>query len=161
MIEIDESWYTKPEGIRESESAGGIVARKDGDKVLVALVMEGDFNDYVLPKGHLEQGENPEQAAVREIIEEAGISDLTLVKKLDTVGRLNSTKTEWKISHYFLFKTSQSESKPTDKKYGPCSWFDINELPKMFWPEQEKLIKANKAGIIEDFHNKNGHKSYG
>lgn len=49
-------------------SAGGIVFW--GRQVLVLTNFRGDA---VFPKGHLERGETPEQAALREVFEEAGI----------------------------------------------------------------------------------------
>jgi len=49
-------------------SAGGIIFY--GDQV---LVLSNHRGDAVFPKGHLEPGETPEQAALREVEEEAGI----------------------------------------------------------------------------------------
>jgi 8-oxo-dGTP pyrophosphatase MutT (NUDIX family) len=54
-------------------SAGGIVFW--GRLVLVLTNFRGDT---VFPKGHLERGEMPEQAALREVLEEAGIRPLLL-----------------------------------------------------------------------------------
>ncbi|MDP3059010.1 MAG: NUDIX domain-containing protein [bacterium] len=50
-------------------SAGGIVFC--GEKVLILVNFR---NDYVFPKGHIEEGETVEQAAIREVQEEAGVS---------------------------------------------------------------------------------------
>jgi 8-oxo-dGTP pyrophosphatase MutT (NUDIX family) len=54
--------------------AGGIVVRRDGDRLSVLLVRaKKDPSLWVFPKGHIERGETAEQAALRETREEAGI----------------------------------------------------------------------------------------
>ena len=54
--------------------AGGVVAREAGGERRYLLVRASRDPGWVLPKGHIERGETPEQAAVREVAEEAGIS---------------------------------------------------------------------------------------
>lgn len=56
-------------------SAGGVVVRKNHDKVLIALIND-DCLENVLPKGHVEENEDFETAAKREVAEEAGFTDL-------------------------------------------------------------------------------------
>lgn len=51
-------------------SAGGLVIR--GDEVLLISTRGG--TRWQLPKGHLERGETPVQAAVREVREETGVT---------------------------------------------------------------------------------------
>lgn len=53
--------------------AGGVVLRSRGGAREVLVVTSKDGSAWVLPKGHVEQGETVEAAAVREIAEEAGI----------------------------------------------------------------------------------------
>jgi 8-oxo-dGTP pyrophosphatase MutT (NUDIX family) len=147
---MDESWYHKPPGIKESITAGGLVARLVNGEVWVALVQEGDQMDYILPKGSLETGEDLESAARREIEEEAGLSSLELVAKLGVQERLNYRRTAWKITHYYLFITEQEQGRPTDTGHGyRCRWFPIEALPGMFWPEQKRLIEDNRERICE------------
>ncbi|MFV1989325.1 MAG: polyphosphate kinase 1, partial [Acidimicrobiales bacterium] len=56
-----------------SQTAGGVVVRlTDGPEVLV--IHRPKFDDWTHPKGHLEVGEKAEQAAVREVLEETGIT---------------------------------------------------------------------------------------
>ncbi|MHB0874653.1 MAG: NUDIX domain-containing protein, partial [Anaerolineae bacterium] len=86
---IDDSWYSRPAGVPQRTSAGGVIARVEAGTVLVGLVREGDFPDYILPKGRLEPGEEVEAAAVREIAEEAGITDLRLLRPLGVRERLS------------------------------------------------------------------------
>ncbi|NTU53336.1 MAG: NUDIX domain-containing protein [Chlorobiaceae bacterium] len=53
--------------------AGGVVYRHEGGE-LQCLLVEASRNrlEFVLPKGHIEPGENPRQTAVREVREESG-----------------------------------------------------------------------------------------
>ncbi len=56
--------------------AGGVVRRPDGRILLVRAKPEP--HDWVLPKGHIEDGERPEDTAVREVAEEAGVAATVL-----------------------------------------------------------------------------------
>lgn len=128
------------------------MVRKDGDRILVALVTEPGFAEYILPKGHVESGENLEQAARREIAEEAGFTELTLVKSLGSIGRLDFRKRSWGTMHYFLFTTSQDKTLPSDPDHDYIvKWFSIDYLPEMFWPEQRELIEDNMDLIRKIF----------
>jgi ADP-ribose pyrophosphatase YjhB (NUDIX family) len=54
--------------------AGGFVVRDAGAAKQALMVRPSDGADvWVLPKGHIEHGESPEEAAVREVEEEAGV----------------------------------------------------------------------------------------
>ena len=54
--------------------AGGVVRRADheGARFLLVRARRSPF-DWVIPKGHIERGETPEQTASREVAEEAGV----------------------------------------------------------------------------------------
>ena len=86
---IDESWYKRPPGVSDRTSAGGIVARIKDGQIYVALVGELGLTERVLPKGGVEPGESIEDAARREIEEEAGLSSLELIEKLGIRARLS------------------------------------------------------------------------
>jgi 8-oxo-dGTP pyrophosphatase MutT (NUDIX family) len=55
--------------------AGGVVARitVDGEREYLLVEARRSPGKWVLPKGHIEPGETPEAAAVREVQEEAGV----------------------------------------------------------------------------------------
>ena len=54
----------------EYSHAGGVVARTEGGKREYLLVeARRRRGEWVLPKGHIEPGETPEAAAVREVQE--------------------------------------------------------------------------------------------
>jgi 8-oxo-dGTP pyrophosphatase MutT (NUDIX family) len=53
--------------------AGGVVVRQAGGRREFLLVRARRSQAWVFPKGHVEEGESLEQAAVREVGEEAGV----------------------------------------------------------------------------------------
>jgi ADP-ribose pyrophosphatase YjhB (NUDIX family) len=141
MVVIDDSWYTRPAGVRASTSCGGIVVRIQDGKAYIALVREGEYSKYILPKGQLEHEEDLETAARREIEEEAGLTDLQRVAYLGALRRLNVNKRRWVTVHYYLFRTNQVIAEPTATNHNyTCDWFPVDELPEFFWPEQRQLI---------------------
>jgi ADP-ribose pyrophosphatase YjhB (NUDIX family) len=55
--------------------AGGVVFRMRGVSPEILLVTaKREPSVWVLPKGHIEAGESPDQTAVREVFEEAGVT---------------------------------------------------------------------------------------
>lgn len=147
-MQIDDSWYHRPPGVAAHDSAGGVVVRVDGDRLLVALQREGPRRAYTLPKGHVEGGESVEDAARRETLEETGLRDLALLGPLGVRERLNFDRTSWKRTHYMLFLDAR-ETAPAVP--GPAEfaleWFPIDALPEMFWPEQHELIESSREHI--------------
>ncbi len=54
--------------------AGGIVTRVNaGHREVLLVCSRTDPSHWVFPKGHIEAGESPEQTALREVREEAGV----------------------------------------------------------------------------------------
>lgn len=147
---IDDSWYTRPEGMAERVSSGGVVVRIERGTLLVALVEEVDVPAYVLPKGGVDPGESIEAAALREIEEESGLSELERVCDLAVLERQSEKKVLWSINHYALFVTEQVSGviKDTEHHTG-MAWFPLDELPEMFWPDERRMIEWNRKLIYE------------
>jgi 8-oxo-dGTP pyrophosphatase MutT (NUDIX family) len=79
----------KKEKVTREFSSGGVVFRKKGGKTfwLVTRSMASDLYPkqvWRLPKGWIDEGETPEEAALREIREEGGV-EVKIVKKIETV----------------------------------------------------------------------------
>ena len=74
-------------------AAGGVIRRRGADgRLEVALVHRPKYRDWTLPKGKLEEGESHEEAALREVEEETGLScrlerELEPVSYTDPKGR--------------------------------------------------------------------------
>ena len=77
----------------------------DGEKFFV--VKRNNYNDISLPKWHIEHGENSEQAALREVLEETGL-ECQIVWDLWTVEYLNP---EWIVQvQYFTMYVKRKTS---------------------------------------------------
>ncbi len=145
---IDNTWYQRPPGVPQHTAAGGVVARRAGAQILIALAREKQRADYVLPKGHVEAGEHLEAAARREIMEETGLQELQLLESLGSAERLDFSRRAWKITHYFLYLTAETDGVPTDAAHhSGVWWFALQALPQLFWPEQQALLADNCARI--------------
>ena len=68
------------EGSTTYRAAGGVVVSQDGHEVLLLIRPQRD--EIRLPKGHIEAGETPETAAIREVREETGYERLEFVADL-------------------------------------------------------------------------------
>src|SRR3954470_10904779 len=91
------------------KAAGGVVLR-DG---MIAVVHRPKYDDWSLPKGHVEEGETWEQAALREVAEELGIHART-VRALDPV-RYRTPKGRDKEVRYWLMEPVSGEFTPNDE----------------------------------------------
>src|SRR3954451_10542950 len=149
MATAPDWYYQKPANAKLRTGAGGVVARVEDRDVLIALIRDRGDHEYVLPKGGVEAGETLEQAATREIKEEAGLRKLTLLTELGIGERLAGKRNVWQKTHYFLFLTDQIKGQPTDRRDWEVNWFDPHRLPAMYWQEQERLIVAQRDRIVE------------
>ncbi len=96
----------------------------DGD----VLVVNQHGNSWSLPKGHLDPGEDALAAARREIREESGISDLTLVRPLGQYQRFRiglgggEDRSEMKMITLYLFTTPEKNLNPIDSHNPEARW---------------------------------------
>jgi 8-oxo-dGTP pyrophosphatase MutT (NUDIX family) len=114
---------------RIETSAGGVIYRwRDGD-AYVLLIRDG-YRHWGFPKGHLEDGETPAAAALREVEEETGLRNLHLGPRLQTIDwyfRANG-KLIHKFCHFFLIECPSGEPCPqTDEGITACRWLSLRE----------------------------------
>lgn len=151
-MKIDKSWYLKPKNpdFPSAISAGGLVVRKTEGKILIALLKDKKFTEYMLPKGRVEEKENVDDAAKREIAEEAGLNDLNMICELGFKERLTFNRKEWRKTFYFLFTTEQEKGLQNLQEGEDdyiMEWFNLENLPAFFWPEQKEIIEENREKI--------------
>jgi 8-oxo-dGTP pyrophosphatase MutT (NUDIX family) len=109
---------------RIENSSGGVVFRR-ADLSLEFLLIRDPYENWGLPKGHIEGGETPEQAALREVEEETGLHALSTIAQLPTIdwyfrdrGRLVH-----KFCHFFLLESVDGHAIPQlDEGITECIW---------------------------------------
>ena len=128
-------------------SAGGLVIDSTGTKGL--LIGRKDLKDaskerllWSLPKGHIEEGETPEQAAVREVAEETGIqSEISRELGVIDFWFMAGGKRIHKTVHHFLFREMGGELAPQVSEVDEVGWFPLEEIiPLLAYPDEKKLI---------------------
>ncbi len=82
-------------------SAGVVVVRREGDAWRCLLLRAFQYWDS--PKGQVEEGEKPIQAALREVREETGIRDLAFICGHDYVE--TGPYARGKVARYYLAET--------------------------------------------------------
>jgi len=118
---------------REERSAGGVVFRiADGQPLF--LLIRDSYRNWGFPKGHLEKGEAPDRAALREVEEETGLASLSLHGEIETIdwyfrfrGRLIH-----KYCHFFLIESSSSETSPQrEEGITACRWAPLEDAVEL------------------------------
>ena len=129
-------------------SAGGVVFRVRNSRPEVLLIRDLSYDDWFLPKGHVESDESLEGAALREIEEETGLTDLEIVKYLGDFER-SVESGELKKEKYFLVRqTSDDTPRIEQGQNWEIKWFGKGELPVFYIDGQEKIVR-DSWDIIE------------
>jgi 8-oxo-dGTP pyrophosphatase MutT (NUDIX family) len=133
--------------VNRFHAAGGVVT--DGERVLV--LRSARYADLRLPKGHIEAGEDPMQAALREVREESGYTDLDVIADLGTqVAEFDCAAGHTiRHEHYFLMhlRSKRQIARPEDDdKFSPewLSWAAAIE-GLVFDEERRWLVAAQVA----------------
>lgn len=126
--------------------AGGIIVNPERK---IAVVNQFG-NSWSLPKGHIEDGETPLEAALREIEEETGITDdeLRFIRPLGSYVR-NKISADGKSEvpnaarelHLFLFESSRSgKLNPLDPDNPEARWVPVDEVSDMLTHPKDKAF---------------------
>lgn len=124
-------------------SAGGIVIRNNPNKQIL-LTIYTHIKGLGFPKGHVENGETFKQAAIREVTEETGLTELKIVKKLGVYSKIATERDGTPVAkdiHMYLIETDKPNfHQEAEEKY---DWFDIDEAIKQMAVEEDRefLIK--------------------
>jgi 8-oxo-dGTP pyrophosphatase MutT (NUDIX family) len=122
--------------------AGGIVVREDGGGLSVLLVRaKRDPSIWIFPKGHIEPGESPPEAALRETQEEAGVEG-ALIGPVGEPVEFHNGRALVRVQYYAI--RAQTESPHTDGR--AKQWFAPDgALEAINFPEDRVLLREALA----------------
>lgn len=125
----------------EKVSAGGVILR--GKDVCVLYVP--DYDEMVFPKGTIENGESPETASIREVLEETGYH-VKIVEKLDSITyEFNEEGCHYKKTvHYYLMNLLNESEVPVPHLEGyeafETRWLDARDALEMLTHDVNKKL---------------------
>jgi len=117
--------------VRSETSAGGVVYRRQGDRVEIALAARRTRKGELvwgLPKGQIEPDESAEEAAVREVREETGLEAVIEQSLGDTryfyVWEGDRVR---KVVYMFLLRAVGGDISRHDDEMEDVRWFAMDE----------------------------------
>jgi 8-oxo-dGTP diphosphatase len=139
--------------VREQVSAGGVVFRRDDDRIDVVIVAVGGNNRWQLPKGLVEKDEKPEIAAVREAREEGG-TDSEVVEHIETVeywyaGLDGGERVRFhKRVHFYLLRYLSGDTSNHDWEVNEARWVPIGDAASQLAFDNERRVVERARELI-------------
>ncbi len=136
---------------KEQISAGGVVYRRAGGRAEVALISVGEQGRWQLPKGLVGRGETPEEAALREVAEETGLT-CEIEAELERVeywyfSKGGARRVRFhKFVHFYLMRYVSGDVAGHDDEVNEARWVEAEEAEGMlaFKGERKALAEARE-----------------
>lgn len=137
--------------MQHEKSCGAIVYRKFHGNTELLLIKNQNGGHWSFPKGHVEGAETEEETAVREIMEETGISVI-----LDTSFRHVITyapkKETTKDVVYFLARAVTYDYTPQEEEIAQIKWVEINHAVTLLsYDNDRQLVSQAKEQIKNSY----------
>jgi len=148
-LEFNQLWDQFRSHFVEIPAAGGLVQNDEGSFLFIKRLGVWD-----LPKGKTEKNETSESAAIREVEEECGLTNLQIVSQLDSTFHIYRSpylpfpkNLVLKETKWFLMKYSGNEIPvpQIEENIEEVRWFAVSELDE---------VKANTYSSLHDFLDK-------
>lgn len=116
----------------------------EGSRILLISTQEG--RRWQLPKGHIERGESPEQAAVREIEEETGVSG-RVIAPLPGIEywfvEKGKRRVHKRVDYFLLSYVSGSVADFDAHEVSGAEWFSWEEgIAKLSFENERRVVEA-------------------
>ena len=135
-------------------SAGGVIYRWDGTVARVLLIRDR-YHHWGFPKGHLEGTETAADAALREVAEETGLSELRLGPRLQTIdwhfrfrGRLIH-----KFCHFYLIECPHGETCPQEEEgITECVWLPLHQaIESISYDNAREVLRLAAEALSREY----------
>lgn len=123
------------------QAAGGVVMRKGPEETEIAVVHRPRYDDWSFPKGKLDPGETFEEAALREVHEETGLTcrlgpELAFAHYEDNEGRP-------KVVRYWLMAVIEDPGFDPNDEVDELRWLTPSEATELLtYSRDRKLVRT-------------------
>ncbi|MGY8711352.1 NUDIX hydrolase [Bradyrhizobium sp. 18BD] len=124
-------------------AAGGIVLRR-GAVPLIAIVRQRKRNEWVLPKGKLDDGETPREAAHREVLEETG-HDVAMHEFLGTLIYQSGGRS--KVVHFWRMEAEGGPVRKLMNDIKAVDWLTLDDALARLSREYERAFLTQVGPI--------------
>src|SRR5438309_954779 len=147
----------------KARGVGGCSGKSDGigrrgvggcyEVALIRVLRARGGTAWALPKGWVEQGEEPEQTAVREVREETGLQTRVL-RKVDEISYQFYSRADHdrisKTVHLFLLECLGGDTADHDTEVEEARWFPIEEAGQRLTYKNEREALEKAAVLLEE-----------
>ncbi len=130
-------------------------------KVFVAQRLDQTAEAWQMPQGGIDPGEAPEEAVMRELLEEIGTNDVEIIHAPERWfyydlpealqgklwgGRFRGQEQRWFLMR-FLGEDTDININTADPEFSAWKWADPQELPALIVPFKQQLYRE----VLEEF----------
>ena len=135
--------------MKTEKSCGAVVFREKDYKTQILLIRHLNGGHWAFPKGHVETGETEEQTALREILEETGLS-VQLDNTYRKVVTYSPKRDVIKDVVYFVAVADDSEAVAQEEEISRIKWVDMQDaITHVSFDNDKKIL----LGAIEHYLN--------
>ena len=134
---------SEPSNDSATPGAGGVVRNAQGD----VLLLKHKSGSWVFPKGHIEPGETPLEAALREVEEEGGVTATCPDESRTFVTRYHNNRGELREITYFALRTDASKPTLREALFQEGDFFAPKRaLAQLSFEEDKRMLEAFLQG---------------
>ncbi len=135
------------------KSAGGFVFFEDGEthRLFVALLRK-PHGHWLIPKGHIKKGEEPQDTAIREVKEELSLKEIPETISFLRIDSYSFTLDDSDVVHYknvhlYVFRLNRrSEIRPQiEEGFETAEWLTFEEAVEKISFNRENLLRARQS----------------
>lgn len=143
----------KPAAIKTQVSSGGVIFRKTGGDIEIALVSVKGGAVWCLPKGLVEKGERTEETAVREVQEETGLTGRA-IKKIGDIKYWYYIKDHnakcRKTVHFYLLEYMSGSTSDHNWEVDSAEWFPLDEaVGKVSYKGDREIVEKARQMLSQ------------
>jgi 8-oxo-dGTP pyrophosphatase MutT (NUDIX family) len=128
-----------------------VIYRRVGDDTVFLLIRD-PYENWGLPKGHVEEGETPEQAGIREAAEETGLQ-VSVLAELPTIDWYfrDHGQLVHKFCHFYLMESRAGDPNPQIAEgISQCVWLPFDDaLRTLTYSNAREVLRIAAQCLLE------------